>query len=334
VDVVEDEIIVDSRDPVPPEVRSAMADPSRRFGKYVLVRELGRGGVGVVYLAWDAYLSQYIALKRIHPAPPDEPRGIHEVRVQSLIQEARSAIRLRHPGIVTIYDAGRIGGDWFISMEFLEGETLEERIKASRQRGKSSPFFEGPRPVLGLLGAVARAVDYAHTRPSALIHCDLKPANILIDREERPHVLDFGLARRLQLVASPEPQVAGTPSYMAPEQARGQLSEIDARTDIYALGAILYEMLVGHPPFVGEPLDVMGRTMGEVPQAPNRVLEKEHETRHGLNSMTTRRLLRIPPALEDLCMRCLSKERADRPGKMSEVADLLEGMLKGKRRRP
>jgi serine/threonine protein kinase len=321
--VVEDEIIVVSRDPVPPEVETAARDPQNRFGKYVLLKQVGQGGVGQVFLAWDTYLGQYVALKRLQAAAGPETAGMLEVRLQSLIQEARSAIRLRHPGIVTLFDVGRINRDYYLSMEYLQGETLEARHRAAQGRRKPSPFYEAPEETLRILAEIARAVHYAHTRPAPIVHCDLKPANILIDSENHPHVLDFGLARNLaaERVGG---EVAGTPSYMAPEQASGKSDLIDARTDVYALGAILYEMLTGRPPFVGETLDVLCRTVDEEPSRPESVLRDTTRRLNLREDVWTRALLKVPPLLEEVCMRCLKKNPDERPRTMEEVAELLE----------
>jgi serine/threonine protein kinase len=160
---------------------------------------------------------------------------------------------------------------------------------------------------------VASAVHYAHTRPTPIIHCDLKPANILIDAQEQVHILDFGLARKATGKREGNGEIVGTPSYMAPEQASGQVDQIDARTDVYALGAILYEMLAGRPPFVGEPIDVICCVIDRQPDAPSRVLRET----------ANRELPRIPPSLEALCMRCLKKDRDERPATMAEFVSLL-----------
>jgi serine/threonine-protein kinase len=281
--------------------------------------------MGVVYRARHAELGRLVALKMTAAGAIAETSDLARLR-----QEAQAIAQLQHPNIVQLFEVGEQEGLPYLALEYVPGGNLHDALG-----GKSCDGRTAAR----ILETLARAIAHAHRR--GIVHRDLKPSNILLDsrmsiEDAEPKITDFGLARDLrddrQITQSGH--ALGTPCYVPPEQAVARPGWSTPLVDVYALGAILYEMLVGHPPFVGEPLDVMGRTMGEVPQAPNRVLEKEHETRHGLNSMTTRRLLRIPPALEDLCMRCLSKERADRPGKMSEVADLLEGMLKGKRRRP
>jgi serine/threonine protein kinase len=328
VDVVDDSIIVVSREPLPLEVRLAVHIPDRRFGKYILLRELGAGGAGRVDLAWDTYLSQYVALKRLRGEIAQETRQMKGARTASLLKEARNSVRLHHPNIVTVYDVGRINNEFYMAMEYLAGHTLQEKNVAARRHEKPSYFFENPKRSLKLLLDVARGVQYAHTRPSPIIHCDLKPANILIDAEHNAHVCDFGLARNLRKeTGAGDGEITGTPSYMSPEQASGESSQIDPRTDVWAIGAILYELITGQPPFVGEPFEIIHATIASAPRPPKDVL---HETTRKFkrDEIATSTLLQIPPFLEDLCMRCLTKEREGRPQTMQEVADTLATGLK------
>jgi serine/threonine protein kinase len=320
LDVIDDAAIVVSQDPLPAEVERAGQDPANRFGKYILLGEVGRGGVGAVYRAWDTLLHQAVALKRLAPAGGDEPTPMFTSRAQSLLKEARSAIRLRHPGIISVFDVGVIGRDYYISMEFLEAESLHQRSEDARRRGRVSPFYEKPRETLRLLAEVARAVHYAHTRPAPIIHCDLKPGNILVDREGHAHVVDFGIARGIQAERVEEAEICGTPSYMAPEQCAGESHKIDARTDVYGLGAVLYELLAGRPPFVGVPLEILERTIRQEPLSPTQALRAGAEIR----GEYTRKLLRVPPELEEICLKCLRKAREDRPASLLEVAEVLE----------
>jgi len=319
---VDEDFILVSRDPLPPDVQSALEDPATRFGKYVLLKQIGQGGIGVVYLAWDTYLSQYVALKRLRTARPLSPQDTPNEHIQSLLKEARHSIRLRHPGVVSVFDVGRIGREYYVVMEYLEGETLAERLQAARKNGVPSPYYENPQETLRQLVEIALAVEYAHSRPSPIVHCDLKPANILIDREQHPHVLDFGLARNLKLDKPEQGEISGTPSYMAPEQASGESSKIDCRTDVYAFGAILYEMLTGRPPFVGGTIEVIGKTIGEEPARPSTSLRGTQKD--APKDPSTKALLRVPPGLEELCMKCLKKDRDLRPRTMAEVARELE----------
>ena len=328
LDVVDDGIIVVSREPLPLEVRLAVHIPERRFGKYILLRELGAGGAGRVDLAWDTYLSQYVALKRLRGSLAQETRQMKGARTVSLLKEARNSIRLHHPNIVTVYDVGRINSEFYIAMEYLDGHTLQEKNVAARRHEKPSYFFENPKRTLKILLDVVHAVHYAHTRPSPIIHCDLKPANILIDAEHAAHVCDFGLARNLRKeTEGADGEITGTPSYMSPEQASGESSQIDARTDVWAIGAILYEQITGQPPFVGEPFEIIHATIASAPRPPKDVL---HETtrKYKRDEIATSTLLQIPTFLEDLCMHCLTREQAQRPQSMQEVADILAAGLK------
>ena len=331
IDVVDDSVIVVSREPLPLEVRLAVHIAERRFGKYILVRELGVGGVGRVDQAWDTYLSLYVALKRLQGDFTGETRQMKGQRMVSLLKEARNSIRLRHENIVTVYDVGRINNEFYIAMEFLEGETLQKRNATARDQGKPSYFYEHPKKALRLVIEVARAVHYAHTRPSPIIHCDLKPANIMIDPDGGAHVCDFGLARNMKTDGEVgDGEITGTPSYMSPEQAQGLSSEIDARTDVWAIGAILYELVTGQPPFVGEPFEIIHQTISAAARPPKDAL-RETTRRMKLHNdeIATKMLLQIPPFLEELCMRCLSREKEGRPRSMAEVADALDqGMRK------
>jgi serine/threonine protein kinase len=322
IDVVDEAAIVVSRDPLPLEVQIAARLPERHFGKYIVLRELGSGGVGRVDLVWDTYLSQYVALKRLRPRLTVETPEMAEAWTYSLLKEARHSIRLRHPGIVSVFDVGRINKEFYIAMEYLEGETLFARLQASRDSGQLSPYYENPKQILRLLADVARAVHYAHTRPSPVIHCDLKPSNIIIGRDGRPRVFDFGLARNVH-PENDEGEISGTPSYMAPEQAAGKTGDIDGRTDVWALGAILYELLTGQPPFTGQLLEVLRRTVSERPRSINDAIS-DTTRRMGPGEISTRKLVQVPPFLEELCMACLSKEKEKRPASMGEVADAIE----------
>ena len=325
----ESAIMLVSREPLPADVEEAAKDPANKFGKYILLNELGRGAVGVVHRAWDTYLHQPVALKRIRP-----PSGVpnpgdlwRETRVVSLLREARSAVRLRHPNIVPIYDVDRVGRDYYISMEFVEGCTVSELVRRARDRGQLSPYFENPKRWIHTLRDVARALHYAHTRPNPVIHCDLKPSNILIDPDGRAFVLDFGLARELRS-PSTAGAVSGTPSYMAPEQASGRSDEIDPRTDVYGLGAILYELLTGRPPFVGEIFDVMENVVKNRPQKPSDIVDA-HPSR--VTEGSTARLMRVPRALEEVCLKCLEKDRANRFQSARDVIDALDRVVGGPR---
>ena len=322
VKVSEDSIIFISREPMPREVEEAAKDPARRFGKYTLINEIGRGGAGVVHRAWDHYLSQFVALKRIHGGGTagSPGRADPEGRVAALLKEARAAARLRHPNIVIVYEVGRVAKEYYISMEYLEGATLADHLRKAQSEGKVSPFFEQERRYLHVFRDVARALHYAHTRPAPIIHCDLKPSNIFVQRSGRATVLDFGLARTLRVREKPEAGlVAGTPMYMAPEQASGHPEEIDPRTDVYGLGAVMYEVLTGRPPFGGSLGQVLRNALVEPPRAPAEVLIEQ-----GAGILVDR----LPKELVETCLTCLEKNRENRHATAMDLVDALEQVLR------
>jgi serine/threonine protein kinase len=318
-----------TKDELPPEVQRARAVPGRLFGKYVLLEELGKGGAGVVQKAWDTMLGEYVALKFIRelrqvPDSKVETKKLRQEQILDLLQEARAALRLRHEHIVAVRDLGRIEGQFYIAMDYVEGRTLAEHVRAAQARGKFSPLYEDPAFYLTTVRDVANAIHYAHTFPKPIVHCDLKPGNILVSRTGCAYVMDFGLARVLGARKDDESdeKVRGTPSYMAPEQLSGRNEEIGPRTDVYALGAILYELMAGRPVFVGEPLSILLQATRGMPERPTDVVRKKHET----GSDSTKLLFKLS-RLEEICLKCLSKEPADRYPSARQVAEDLAAVL-------
>jgi serine/threonine protein kinase len=322
VSVIDTSVILVAKDPVPREVEAAAQDAARRMGKYVLLEELGRGGAAIVHRAWDTYLHQFVALKflKAPPATADpEAQAKYESLIHDLLKEARNAIRLRHPNIVTVYDVGRLERHFFIAMDCLNGRTLLQLIREAREKGRVSPFYDDPAKFVMVMRDICRAVQYAHSRQVPVIHCDLKPSNIFIDQTWRPYVLDFGLAREMEAErrASEEAGVRGTPAYMAPEQASGESTGIDARTDIYGLGSILYELLTGRPPFTGELLDVLHKVVNQTPQRPSEVLAAQGNGHRAA----------APSTLEWICMKCLEKAKDRRYQTAMDLAQEFEHVL-------
>jgi tRNA A-37 threonylcarbamoyl transferase component Bud32 len=205
------------------------------LGKYQLLKELGRGGFATVYQGYDAALERYVALKVLHPELTRD-----EVALRRFQREAMAVARMRHANIIIVYEFGEDPSTTsaYIVMEYVEGDTLKPRL------GKPTPLAETQR----IIGDVASALEYAHSR--GVIHRDIKPANILITTENQVVLADFGIALLAQTSSSLTRGLLGTPQYMAPEQALGE--PIDARSDLYALGIVLYEMLAGQPPFRGD----------------------------------------------------------------------------------
>ncbi len=276
-----------------------LSDPEQsRFGDYTLLGKLGQGGMGVVYLAHQRSLDREVALKLLAAGPWASPGFIERFR-----QEAQSAARMQHPNIVTIHEIGEHDGLPFFSMPLVRGESLAECI----QRGGALT----PRRAAEMMRLVAEAVDYAHRL--GVLHLDIKPGNVLLDESGEPKVADFGLARRLEeTLASDSGEVSGTPSYMAPEQAiaDGRLGMV---TDVYALGATLYEALTARPPFRGatarETLEQVVRLHAPVPRSFDR---------------------RIPLDLQAICMCCLQKDPAQRYPSARALAEDLGRYLEGR----
>lgn len=267
------------------------------FGRYELVEEVGRGGMGVVYRARQKALGATVALKLVRGsqfASRDEIRRFYA--------EARAAAAIRHPHIVSVHDVGEFLGQHFLTMDFVEAGSLADRLE-------SGPL--DPREAAELLLIVARAVDYLHRH--RIVHRDLKPSNILLDEQGTPHVTDFGLAKVFDAdcAETASGTIIGTPSYMAPEQAAGRSAGVSPQCDVYSLGAILYEMLTGRPPFAEEnPLDTLLQ-----------VLEAAPEPLHQRNP-------RVPRDLEAICLRCLEKSPQDRWTSAADLATELEHFLR------
>src|SRR5262249_51104910 len=221
-----------------PDQPDAAPPPGRRFGDYELLAELARGGMGVVYKARQLSANRVVALKMTLAGQFASATDLQRFR-----QEAEVAANLDHPSILPIYDVSAAEGQSYFTMKLVEGGSLADHLKQSPRTNV--------RGLVALLEQVARGVHYAHQR--GILHRDLKPSNILLVDPDTPLIADFGLAKKVEADSSltQSGAIVGTPSYMAPEQARGD-KPITTAADTYSLGAILYEMLTGQPPFKGE----------------------------------------------------------------------------------
>jgi tRNA A-37 threonylcarbamoyl transferase component Bud32 len=262
-------------------------------GDYELLQEIARGGMGVVYKARQKGLDRLVALKMVLAGPKASRTDL-----ERFAREARAAAGLDHPNIVPVYGNGRQEGRPFFTMALIDGPSLQRWVE---QNGPPAPA-EAAR----LLRAVADAVAYAHGQ--GVVHRDLKPHNVLLDRQGRPRVADFGLARRAQEgeALTQTGQALGTPSYMAPEQALGQTAVLGPAVDVYGLGGVLYFLLTGQPPFSGpDPVSVLRRVVDEPPPPPREINAD------------------APPELQAICLKCLEKDPARRYSSAAALAEAL-----------
>jgi serine/threonine protein kinase/tetratricopeptide (TPR) repeat protein len=275
------------------ERRPSPAEMPKEFGDYELLEEIGRGGQGVVFRAWQKSLNRTVAVKVIGVG-----QWTTDAHLKRLRREAEAAAKLNHPGIVPIYEVGERDGTYYFSMRFVEGDCLDEVVS----RGSISV-----RQAAKLIAKVARTVHYAHEH--GILHRDIKPGNILCDAIGEPHLTDFGLARLVEhgSTVTGSLEVMGTPSYMAPEQAVGNNAGLGRATDVYGLGAVLYELLTGHPPFAG----------GTTYETIHLLLDSEPRQPRLWNR-------NVDPDLSAICLKCLEKGTRYRYSSALALAEDLE----------
>jgi eukaryotic-like serine/threonine-protein kinase len=279
-----------------------LAQVPPQIGRYMIIRILGEGGLGRVYLARDSALNREIAIKVRGRISRSSPEG--RARFD---REAMLMARLDHPNIVKIHDMGEEDGSFYVVLEYLDCGDLRRRLSDG-----AWPPDEAAR----LVATLARAMYYAHSR--GILHRDLKPPNIVFDKNGTPKITDFGLAKLMgeqqeDAMATDPGMIMGTPSYMSPEQVRGEISGIGPAADIYALGVILYELLAGRRPFVGgTPTEMLSKVLAYQADPPSR-------WHPGL-----------PRELDAICLKCLEKKPERRYSTAAALADDLERFVAGK----
>ena len=267
------------------------------FGGYELLEEIGRGGQGIVYLARQKSLNRTVALKVISPG-----QWASRAHLKRFRREAQTAASLDHPNIVSIYDVGERDGSCYFSMKFVEGGQLDEVV---------SRVPVSIRQAVEMIAKLSRTVHYAHQH--GILHRDIKPGNILLDTNGEPHLADFGLARLVEAekTVTRTEEMMGTPSYMAPEQVVGSNAQLTSATDVYGLGAVLYQLLTGHLPFAAdttyETIRLLLETEPREPRLLNPKLDRE---------------------LSTICLKCLEKDPKRRYPSALAVAEDLEHWLK------
>ncbi|MEO6001682.1 MAG: protein kinase [Opitutus sp.] len=272
--------------------------PPSLFGSYELNEEIGRGGMGVVYKARQRTLKRTVAVKLLVSGAYSS-----EALLRRFQTEAESAAGLQHPGIVAIYEFGENDHQPFYAMEHVEGHNLAEV-------SGGQPL--APRRAATYVAAIAEAVHYAHGR--GILHRDLKPSNVLIDQQDRPRITDFGLAKQLHggSDATVAGQMLGSPNYSAPEQSAGRQEEVGVRSDVYSLGALLYHLLTGRPPFLASTMQETLRLVYETDPISPRALNPD-----------------VPDDLDTICLKCLEKTPARRYGSAQELGEELNRFLRG-----
>jgi formylglycine-generating enzyme required for sulfatase activity/predicted RNA-binding Zn-ribbon protein involved in translation (DUF1610 family) len=282
--------IIDVKEEISPSGR-------KMFERYEILGELARGGMGIVYRAVHPGLKKVVALKVLLAG-----ENATEEQIRRFHQEAESAAKLKHPNIVPIHDVGIYKGKHYFTLEFVEGKTLREKIREERISTEEA---------MRIMSDVCDAIHYAHER--SIIHRDLKPANIMIDHLGNPQVMDFGLAKNVEGESRTITGVImGTPAYMPPEQAEGKISLLEARSDVYSLGAVLYECLTGHPPFEGaNPMEVIKRVVQDDPLTPRLLNAK------------------IPRDAETICLHAMEKDIDRRYKSAKELKDDINRFLNG-----
>lgn len=278
---------------LPAEVAAAMRRPENVLGRYILLEQLGKGGMGAVYKAWQLDLKRYVAVKFLLDSDIDA--------IKRFYREAQSAAKLNHPYIAQVFEIGVEGGRHFLVMEYIQGTTLDKLI-----RGRKTPL----NTLVKYIRDAALGLNHAHRH--GIVHRDVKPSNIMVTPQGRVYVMDFGLAKAVKSDTriTQTGMVVGTPSYMAPEQAEGDVKAVDRHADIWSLGATLYEAITSRPPFTGKSaMDTLLRVVKEDPVLPSKLAPG------------------VPKELEAIVLKCLEKRPSDRYPSAKHLADDLGRFL-------
>jgi len=267
------------------------------LGRYKVLKELGRGAMGVVYLGKDPKIQRFVAIKTMRLDEIDDDEKLQDFKAR-FFREAESTGRMSHPNIVTIYDAGEEQNLGFIAMELIEGTPFKQYAR--------KPNLLLPKDVLSKIATVADALDYAHQQ--GVVHRDIKPANIMITKDQTVKVMDFGIAKMASSSKTQTDIVLGTPTYMSPEQIAGK--KVDGRSDIFSLGTVLFELLAGQPPFTADNLSALLFTITHNPHPAIHSFRKD-----------------LSPMLQEILDRALQKELPQRYRRAGEFARDLRACL-------
>lgn len=267
------------------------------LGRYKILKELGRGAMGLVYLGKDPTIQRFVAIKTMRLDQTDEKEKLQEIKAR-FFREAESAGRLSHPNIVTIYDAGEEHDLGYIAMEFVEGNSLKDWSR--------KPTLLPLTDIVQTLASVADALDYAHQQ--GVIHRDIKPANIMITKDRLVKVMDFGIAKMASSNKTQTDVVLGTPTYMSPEQIAGK--KVDGRSDVFSLGVVLFELLTGQPPFTADNLSALLFAIAHNPHPELQTLRQD-----------------LPPMIQEISNRALQKDLPQRYRSAGEFAQDLRACL-------
>ena len=280
-------------------ISTAQNGPPATLGRYKVLKELGRGSMGVVYLGKDPTIQRFVAIKTMQLDEIDDADKLQEVKAR-FFREAESTGRLSHPNIVTIYDAGEEDDLGYIAMEMLEGTTLKQWSR--------KPNLLPLEKVIPILATVAEAMDYAHQQ--GVVHRDIKPANIMLTADEVVKIMDFGIAKMATSSKTQTNIVLGTPTYMSPEQIAGK--KVDGRSDIFSLAVVMFELLTGRPPFTADNVSALLFAIAHTPHLSVKAIRPD-----------------LPPVIKEVLDRALQKDPVHRYRRAGEFATELRSCLAG-----